>query len=269
LELSCENVTCQGQTGADLKLKSPPKRATRRLRRRLLLSAAALLPIALLIVWLSVGGIIVSPSRDALIRYLHDPQAAGEMVTNLSAPCAGAPLLLPSSGFVGLLYADPLVPYSLAAPHTGIDIFGVGKPGSVPVLAAYDGYLTRLPEWKSSVIIRVPKDPLDPSRQIWLYYAHMANLDGSQSYVTAAFPPGTYEKPVKQGDLLGHQGLYAGEGRPPIAMHVHFSVVTSDPSGTFRNETRLSNTLDPSTYLGLNVDARRSPTLPVRCQQAD
>ena len=149
--------------------------------------------------------------------------------------------------------------------HPGIDIFGDGDPGTVPIYAAYDGYLTRLPDWKSSVIIRIPTDPLNPSRQIWTYYAHMANRAGTESYISTDFPPGTSEKFVKQGTLLGYQGQYSGPGSPPIAMHLHFSVVASDDSGSFRNEGRFGNTIDPSPYLGMTVNASRNPTIPVKC----
>jgi peptidoglycan LD-endopeptidase LytH len=48
-----------------------------------------------------------------------------------------------------------------------------------PVVAAYDGYLTRSPDWKSSLIIRIPNDPLQPNRQIWIYYTHLADANGA------------------------------------------------------------------------------------------
>jgi hypothetical protein len=117
------------------------------------------------------------------------------------------------------------------------------------------------------VIIRIPKDPLDPSRQIWTYYTHMASITGDTSSITSEFPEGTSEKFVKQGTLLGYQGLYAGSGRPPIAMHVHFSVVLSSADGSFLNEARFGNTLDPSPYFGLTLNAENSPQIPVKCNR--
>ena len=238
----------------------------RRIDRRLLI---VLVPI--LFILLAVGGwwlirhTAYSPTRQQLYTYATDPTSRPALITNLSQPCPGAPFRLPSAGFVGFLYNDPTAPNTPLNRHTGIDIFGNGEPNAVPIYAAYDGYLTRLPNWIGSVIIRIPKDPLDPSRQIWTYYTHMANLSGQISYVSSAFPPGTHEKFVKQGTLLGFQGLYAGVGASPILMHVHFSVVLSDSNGSFRNETHIENTLDPSPYFGLNVNASKQPVIPVRC----
>jgi peptidoglycan LD-endopeptidase LytH len=206
-----------------------------------------------------------SPTEPLLGTYLFDPQDHAELVTDLKSPCPNAPFLLPSRGFVGLLFSDPSAPYNPVARHPGVDIFGNGEVGTVPVYAAYDGYLSRLPGWISSVVIRIPNDPLDTSRQIWIYYAHMASISGSTSYISSEFPVGTSEKFVKQGTLIGYQGLYAGGGMPPIAMHVHFSVVQSNPDGTFKNEARFGNTLDPSPYFGMNLNADANPTIPVRC----
>jgi hypothetical protein len=48
-------------------------------------------------------------------------------------------------------------------------------------------------------------------------------------------------------------------------MHVHFSVVMSDTDGSFLNESRIQNVLDPSPYFGLNLNATKNPMIPVRC----
>ncbi len=235
-------------------------------KRRLMFVLVVVLVLALTgfaIWWKFIGW--YSPTKTQLIAYLRHPNERAPLITDLKTPCANAPFLLPSRGFVGLLYADGSEPYSPFNRHPGIDIFGDGEPGTVPIYAAYDGYLTRLTDWKSSVIIRIPSDPLDPPRQIWTYYTHMASLDGETSYVSGDFPPGTSEKFVKQGTLLGYQGLFAGPGAAPIAMHVHVSVVLSNDDGTFRNETHFWNTLDPSPYFGLTLNATQSPTIPVRC----
>ncbi len=238
----------------------------RRFDRRLLILLVPLLIVLLLMIgWWVIRRAAYSPTREQLNAYASDPASRPALITNLMQPCPGAPFRLPSVGFVGFLYSDPTPPNTPLNLHTGIDIFGNGDPDTVPVYAAYDGYLTRLPGWVSSVIIRIPKDPLDPSRQIWTYYTHMANLSGQISYVSSEFPPGTQEKFVQQGTLLGYQGLYAGPGAPPILMHVHFSVVLSDSNGLFRNETHIENTLDPSPYLSLNVNAANHPDIPVHC----
>ncbi|MBN1318650.1 MAG: hypothetical protein JXA42_24425 [Anaerolineales bacterium] len=193
-------------------------------------------------------------SRE-LVDWFTDPESRPGLITNANLePCPGAPFILPSSGFIGLLWGDTRLPYNAAHKHSGIDVFGDGDIGRIPVYAAYVGYLTRRSDWKSAVIIRHPEDPLDPSRQIWTYYAHMADEKGN-SFISDAFPPGVKEVPVNQGDLLGYQGIYNG-GAGQVGLHLHFSIVLDDNSGRFLNETDIRNTLDPSPYLGmlLNYD---------------
>ena len=80
-----------------------------------------------------------------------------------------------------------------------------------------------------------------------------------------AFPPGTEEEFVRQGTLLGYQGLYNGTEGYQITMHVHFSIVLSDSNDSFRNETRFGNTIDPSPYFGLTLNAGQGPVIPVTC----
>jgi peptidoglycan LD-endopeptidase LytH len=223
-----------------------------------------LLPMFMAVLLAAGWWLFGSPTRASLRNWLDDPYTNTALITDLSAPCPGAPFLLPSKGFIGFLYADPTIPYSPLNQHTGIDIFGLGDPGTVPVYAAYDGYLTRLDDWKSAVIIRIPDDPLVPGRQIWTYYAHMANRAGDTSFISPEFPPGTFEKFVKQGTLLGYQGLYSGTDRS-IALHVHFSIVLTDAAGSFRNEARFINTIDPSPYFGLQVNATEKFTIPAAC----
>ena len=147
--------------------------------------------------------------------------------------------------------------------HQGIDIFGGNQPGLVPVYAASDGYLTRQVDWKSSLIIRVPEDPLQPDRQIWIYYTHLADQNG-RSYITAEFPPGTTEKFIEAGQVLGYQGNYSGDPQNPVGVHLHFSIVKDDGQGKFLNELNIQNTLDPSPYLGLILNSHNaSLELPV------
>ncbi len=122
------------------------------------------------------------------------------------------------------------------------------------MVAAYPGYLTRLPEWKSSVIIRIPQDPRRPGRQVWAYYTHMADSQGN-SFIVPDFPPGTSDVYVEAGTLLGYQGNYSGDPFNPTGIHLHFSIVLDDGRGSFRNELEIGNTLDPSPYLGLALDA--------------
>ena len=191
-----------------------------------------------------------SAEREALVTVQRDS-------------CPGAPFILPTDGFIGLLYDDPNGPYSSAAPHQGIDIFSNATPGVTPVYAAYDGFIYRESGWRSALIQRVPEDPLQPGRQIWLYYAHMADQDGN-SFIEAAFPPGTSELFVERGTLLGYTGDYNGDALRDIWVHLHFSIVVDDGNGRYANELEFTNTLDPTFYLGLplNYGCRE---LPMQC----
>ena len=92
----------------------------------------------------------------------------------------------------------------------------------------------------------------------------MASRDGQTSFVAEPFPPDTHEAPVTQGELLGYQGEFAGNA-PPVGLHVHFSIVLSEPDGSFKNEAYTGNTLDPSPYLGMDVNIRSLPTRPINC----
>ncbi|MEO0560851.1 MAG: M23 family metallopeptidase [Chloroflexota bacterium] len=195
-------------------------------------------------------------------RWFTDRANRPPLMTEREAPCTDAPFLLPSNGFIGLLYADPAGPYNLINRHTGVDIFGNGRPGEIPIVAVYDGELTRLPSWRSTVIIR-HDDPLQPGRTIWTYYTHMADVTGTNSFVHPDFPPGTYDVPVRQGQIIGFQGDFGGNRR--VGLHLHFSITTSNEDGTFKNESVLANTLDPSPYLGMNVRASDAPARPINC----
>ena len=162
---------------------------------------------------------------------------------------------MPTNGFIGFIWDDSFRP---GHRHQGLDMFGLADPGVVPVYAAYPGYLSRLPDWKSTVIIRIPDDPLRPGRQIWTYYTHMADSDGT-SYISEAFPPGTSEVYVEEGTLLGYQGNYSGDPNNPTGVHLHFSIVKDDGNGSFLNELAIKNTLDPSPYLGMPLNAKGNP----------
>lgn len=206
-----------------------------------------------------------STSNVLIGRYLNDPAVRPPLMNTALTQCDGAPFVLPSTGMIGLMYGDTARPYRASQRHTGMDIFGDGLPGTIPVYAVADGWLTRLDDWLSSVIIR-HDDPLQPGRTLWTYYTHMAARDGSSSYIVPQFPRGTTALPVKQGTLLGYQGEYAGSGAP-IAMHLHLSLVLSDADGSFRNEAVLDNTLDPSPYFGLSLRLENEPQArPLACE---
>ena len=169
--------------------------------------------------------------------------------------CNDAPFSMPASGYIGFLWDDSFRP---GHRHSGLDIFGGTDNGITPIYAAYDGYLTRQSDWKSTVIIRIPADPLQPERQIWTYYTHMADEQGID-FISDDFPPGTSDIFVKAGTLLGYQGNYSGTPGNPTGVHLHFSIVKDDGEGQFLNETIIENTLDPSPYFNIMLDANQSP----------
>ena len=149
----------------------------------------------LLVVFLVVAGYFLVPplirrwTRTAsLQKWLTDPAAHPELALAAGNRCGTAPFVIPTDGYVGFGYSDSFRP---GHQHQGLDIFGPDGLNQTPVVAAYDGYLTREYDWKSALIIRIPNDPLDPSRQIWTYYTHMADPNGN-SFILPAFPPGTF-----------------------------------------------------------------------------
>ena len=202
-----------------------------------------------------------SGSNDLIRVFLNNPQTNTELVTGAFTQCPGAPFILPSAGFIGLLWRDDAAPYTPLRRHTGIDIFGGQPEGQVPIYAVYDGWLTRLEDWQSTVIIR-HDDPLQPGRTIWTYYTHMASRNGA-SYIADDYPRGTFAKPISQGTLIGYQGAYSPQF--PVAVHLHMSIVTTEPDGSFRNEAILENTLNPSPYFGMDVNADSNTSRPVQC----
>ena len=169
--------------------------------------------------------------------------------------CDGSPFAFPTKGVIFGSWGQS---YRVGNAHQGLDIFPGSDLGVTPVYAAYPGYLTRLSDWRSAVIIRIPADPLQPNRQIWNYYAHMADQDGN-SFISAAFPPGVSEVFVEAGTLLGYQGNYSGRPLNPTGLHLHFSVVKDDGRGSFLNETDINNTLDPTPYFNLPVNYSQNP----------
>jgi len=205
-----------------------------------------------------------SPRTRKLIIWLRYPiNNVDWSMTALTRCKEFTPFLFPTDGYIGYLWDDSFRP---GHSHQGIDIFTSESTGETPVYAAYDGYLSRLPDWKSSLIIRVPQDPLHPQRQIWLYYTHLADPEGN-SYIVKEFPTGSSEIFVKEGTLLGFQGNYSGTNGKPVGIHLHFSIVMDDGQGTFLNELKIQNTLDPSPYFDLPLNGKTNRgQIPV-CQE--
>lgn len=204
---------------------------------------------------------IVHPTRYLKFReWMRNPEDHPDWAISAGERCADAPFAMPTDGLIGFIWGDS---FRIGHSHQGIDIFAGTESGITPVVAAYDGYLTRLDDWKSSLIIRVPEDPLHPGRQIWTYYTHLADEAGG-SYISEQFPSGTHEVFVEEGTLLGYQGNYSGTPNNPTGVHLHFSIVKDDGSGSFLNELEIKNTLDPSPYFGLKLNAKsNSDTIPV------
>ena len=217
---------------------------------------------AILVILAAVSAFVVyryylSPSTRTrkVIEFITDPLNSDEPQMEALSTCGDAPFLMPTSGMIGYIWGDS---FRIGHHHTGIDIFAGTDVGLTPVFAAYDGYLTRLADWKSSLIIRIPEDPLQPDRQIWTYYTHLADANGN-SLIDAAFPAGTAEVFVPAGTLLGYQGNYSGTPGSPTGVHLHFSIVLDDGEGRFLNELEINNTLDPSPYFNLALNEGENP----------
>lgn len=198
-------------------------------------------------------GFLLGPSGERFLIWAMGNEAQREpLIITQREACPGAPFVLPADGFVGLPYASAGGPYSRANPHQGIDIFSPDRntPGLTPVYAAYDGYITREDSWRSSLIQRIPDDPLIPGRQIWLYYAHMADAGGND-FIVDQFAPGSRDIYVDRGTLLGYTGNYNGNSPRGIWVHLHFSIVKDDGKGGYLNELEFENTVNPSPYFGM------------------
>ena len=205
-----------------------------------------------------------APRVNKFRQWMRDPAAHPDWKLAAGSQCGTAPFLFPTDGFAGFLWGDS---FGFRHTHQGIDIFAGTDIGITPVIAAYPGYLTRQADWKSAVIVRVPEDPLQPGRQIWLYYTHMADQFGN-SYIADNLPAGTSEKYIEAGTFLGYQGNYSGDPNNPVGVHLHFSIVVDDGNGKFKNELEIKNTLDPSPYLGLPLNGYQNRDRVPVCETA-
>jgi hypothetical protein len=138
------------------------------LRRKVYRPLALLILACVLILFLVVGfqanrWLGTQGARTShVLAWLHDPTAHPEWAVKAGERCGQALFLVPTDGFIGFLWGDSFRP---GHRHQGLDIFGGKGVNQAPVIAAYPGYLTRLEDWKSTVIIRIPDDPLHPGRQ--------------------------------------------------------------------------------------------------------
>ena len=186
--------------------------------------------------------------------WFQDQTSRPELMMTSGSKCGDAPFIFPTNGLIGFIWDDSFRP---GHRHSGLDIFSGTEVGVTPIVAAYPGYLTREADWISTVIIRVPEDPLKPNRQIWVYYTHMADPNGN-SFVSSAFPQGTKEVFVEAGTFLGYMGNYSGDPANPVGIHLHISVVKDDSFGNYTNELDINNTYDPSPYFGMPLNANEN-----------
>jgi len=237
-------------------------RDQRRLLKWLLLPLVVIVTTAVVYVFFNIGR--GNPIRSRrVISWIRDPRSHLDWLSNAKSRCyPTTPFVFPTDGYIGYLWDDSFRP---GHRHQGIDIFSKDGSGETPVYAAASGYLTRLPDWKSSLIIRIPQDPLQPGRQIWTYYTHMADKQGN-SYIVDDFPAGTREVYVEEGTLLGYQGNYSGTPGNPTGIHLHFSIVKDDGQGSFLNELKIQNTLDPSPYFDLPLNGNSNSNEIPRCE---
>ena len=109
-------------------------------------------------------------------------------------------------------------------------------------------------------------DPLHPGQTIWTYYTHMADLSGAHSFIEDRFPPGSVDVPVRQGELLGYQGIYnGGVNASRVGLHLHFSLVKSDAQGHYLNESVFANTLIRHPTWAWPSTTHLSEAFPLRC----
>ena len=94
----------------------------------------------------------------------------------------------------------------------------------------------------------------------------MADANGAESYVLEDFPPGIENIPVKSGQVLGYQGSWSGLPLRPKWVHASFAVVDALGQNTFPEEITAQITLDPVSYLGLNIEAGNTHLQPLKCE---
>lgn len=196
------------------------------------------------------------PRSQSVIEFIYHPADHSDWMSPALEHCGSAPFRLPTEGFIGYFWRDSFYP---GHTHQGVDIFGGTEPGVTPIYAVADGYLTRLSDWKSSLILRIPSDPLQPDRQIWIYYTHIADPEGN-SFIVSDFPAGTTDVFIKAGTLLGYQGNYSGDPKNPTGVHLHISIIQDDGQGKWKDERDANNTYDPTPYFGRPLDGRSIPS---------
>ena len=175
-------------------------------------------------------------------------------VTQIGA-CPGAAWELPSSASLGIQLRDG-----------GIDLFGQGNEGAIPVHAPVDGLLTRLSDRTDAVAIQ-SDDPLQPGNKVWTLYEGMASADGRRSYIAEEFPAGSADVRVRAGQIIGYQGTWSGKPQWSMWVHIHFSVIYVDDPALRPGQMTSITFLDPARYLGLMLDVSNQNLQSMRCNQ--
>ena len=168
--------------------------------------------------------------------------------------CFGSGWRLPSDGSLGIQLMDD-----------GMNFFGQGNEGRIPVYAVADGFLTRPPDWVDAVAV-LHIDPLRAEEKVWVYYGGMAAANGTDSFVEQDFPPGSTNIPVKSGQLLGYQGKWSGTPLWPKWVHMFVFTVDAHGRDSFPTNIRFTDILEPAPYLGLIVEAGNENLQPLKCE---
>jgi len=171
-------------------------------------------------------------------------------VTTEVTSCEAASWKLPSSASLGIQLRD-----------RGIDFFGQGNEGKIPVYAVADGLLTRLLDRADAVALQY-EDPQRPGKKIWALYDGMASADGRNSYISEEFLTAV-SVPVKAGHLIGYQGTWSETPNWPMWVHVRFTVV--DVGDQLPGTVTSMTYLDPAAYLGLELDVSNQNIQTLRC----
>lgn len=198
---------------------------------------------------ISESYVLVDQIADNLVYEPYEPRPAVKIDA-----CPGAGWRLPSDGSLGIQLAN-----------NGIEFFGQGNEGSIPVYAVADGYLTRPADWVDAVAI-LHDDPLRPGEKVWVFYGGMAAANGTDSLVASDFPAGSANIPVKSGQLLGYQGRWSGLPLWPKWVHMFFFLVDTSGRDALPKNIRFTDILDPAPYLGLLVESGKDYPQLLKCE---
>lgn len=198
----------------------------------------------------------------ALLSLSQSAWSGGSSVGAIGA-WPNAPFGIPASGYVGYLYKQNN--------HAGLDIcFKQNCPSETaatsagpgnPVYSAYSGTLVAVysrdftsvapsSPLAAIVVLRHDNVPGASTSPVYTWYLHMADEFSTTSYVNSSLILNTS---YPAGFLLGHQGnrrILNPQGQPigDIVTHLHFQVQTTSAN------VFLANSLDPSPFLGPNVN---------------